>query len=224
MHAATGPSYVEEATESAVAAAKEDMKAVVTCRRMVTGRTITLRFVKCEDVDVRAHCNDISSTTLRSVMREQRGIKLREALDWMALSAHLLWRCKASWSHEARLGTGCCIKFQESTEKLLLPETPRSYQEPPSFDDPPSLQELGLDVLFESTSSTEQPPLLEGSTSHDISPPFKEPQLPEEPQAPGKPLGTNHRKRRFSATGLETSVETLEGPVSAGVAVHDAEV
>ncbi len=96
--------------------------------------------MKCEKLDARADYNDISSTALREVMRKETGIKPREALDWMALSADLLWRCRSSWIDKARLGTGCRIKFQEPMEGLQLHESPISYMDRPHYDDPPSLE------------------------------------------------------------------------------------
>ncbi len=113
------------------------------CKRQVQGQKLTLRFVKCDDVDPRADYNDISSTKLREVMSTKRGVKLQEALDWMALSADLLWRRKASWIDKARLGTGGLIKFQRSTKELLLPENCLSDEESASSEDPRRLRSLG---------------------------------------------------------------------------------
>lgn len=212
IYPATGTGYVEEATETAVATAIRELKAVLTCQRQLEGRTINLRFVKCEGVDLLADYNHISSTTVRDVMSKEHGIKLREALDWMALSADLLWRCKDSWIDKARLGTGCCINFQESTEELRLPETPRSYESPPSFDEPRSPEELELVEANEESPSIEKPPSLENPTSHEITPSFEE--LPPK----------NEKKRRFSATGLEADIEVLEELVGRGIFAEDAEV
>lgn len=220
-HPATGPGYVEEATETAVAKATEELKAVLTCQRQVEGQRITLRFVKCEDVDSRAKYNDISSTTLREIMVKERGIQLRAALDWMALSADLLWRCKASWIDKARLGTGCCIKFQESTEQLHLREKPAAYKEfggvgdvPVSalLEKSPSLKELGLVKAVE-TSPPIEPPI-----AHDTSPSFEEPPTPKGPPPP------TNKKRRFSATGFEDDVEILDEFDGNGLLAEDADI
>lgn len=72
IYPATGPDYVEKTTEAAVAKAISEMKAVSTCKRQVEGRTISLRFVKCEDIDTRAKYNDISSTIVRNFMNKQK--------------------------------------------------------------------------------------------------------------------------------------------------------
>ena len=206
--------------------ATEEMRAVLTCRRQTDGRTLTLRFVKCEEIEERANYNDISSTTVREVMSTKSGIKLREALDWMALSADLLWRCRASWIDKARLQTGCCINFQEPAEELLMPEEPRSYEEPPSFDKPRSLEELGLLATIEKPSpSIDMPPsLVEDPTSHEMFPSFEEPRSPNEPQPPEEPWTVNGKKRRFSATGLEADVEVVDGLVDGEALAQDAEV
>lgn len=191
-----GPGYVEKATEKIVAKATEELKAVITCRREVGGRTLTLRFVKCEDVDSRAEYNDISSTILRKAMREKKGVKLKEALDWMALSPHLLWRYQAPWIDKARLGTGCCTSFQALTEEFRVPE------ESTFFEKPPSLEELGLVEAV--PSSLEKPPPLEDTTSHDLSPSFEETQSLDDSLLRKEPSGMTNKKRRFSETELET--------------------
>ena len=131
---------MESDVEKTLAKQIEDMKAVLECQNLLEDRGLTLRFVKCEDVDPRADHNDISSTRLREVMRKTSGVELKEALDRMALSAQLLWRCRESWIEKARLGTGLCIKFQKSTEEFLLPEDSTSDEEPASCENLLSLE------------------------------------------------------------------------------------
>ena len=212
-------------TETIVAKALEDLKAVLTCqRKLEDGRTITLRFVKCEELDSRKQYNDISSTIVRGIVVKQSGIKLREALDWTTLSADLLWQCKASWIGEAKLGTSCSINFQPSAEDLLSLEEPPSDEEPPSFDEPRSLEELGLVKVVTSSPSAEEPPPLEDTTSHEVSPSIKEPQTLKESQMPKEPSSEMNKKRRFSETGLEAEVEIRESPVGGGHLAEDPKV
>ena len=187
---------MKEATETIFARVVEEMKAVVTCTRRWQFQTLNLRFLKCEDVDPRAAYNDISSTTLREIMSRKSGIKLREALDWMALSGDLLWRCRASWIDKARSGTGSCINLEESIEELQRPESPRSYEEPPKFDNPPSLEELKLTQPFEQSPPIEEAPSLDPSKLQEESPTVEERQPLEEL------LATNNKKRKFSEMGL----------------------
>lgn len=207
MDPGIGDNFVETATETNFARAIEELKAVVTCKRQLSDRTLTLRFVKCEDIDPRANYNDISSTTVREVMRSKKGVRLKEALDWMALSSDVLWRYRDSWIDKARLGKGCCIKFQE------LPELSMSYPEPSHFDHPPSLEVLGL--VRASQSSTEEVPSLESPTLQEDSPTIEEPQQLEKLQQLVKfqqldePPHTNPKKRRFSETGLEDDIKIL---------------
>lgn len=214
----TGPAYVDEATETVLAKVTEELKAVVTCRRQVEGRTLNLRFVKCEDVDSRANYNDISSTVIRNLMSKKHGSKLREALDWMALSADLLWWCKASWIDEAKLGTGCCINFPEAAKELHLPEKHRSYESTPS------LGERGLMKVIEVAPPSEELPPLEEPPSHEISPSFEEPRSLEQHPVPEKSTTTNNKKRRFSETGQEGEIGFMDDCVGGGVLAEDAEV
>ena len=194
---------MQEATEAIVAKLIEETKGLVTCTRLELGRNFRLQFVKCEDIDPRATYNDISSTILREVMTTKKGVKLREALDWMALSADLLWRCRSSWIDKARSDKGCFINFQESMEELRQPGPPCSYEKPPHFDDPPSFEKLSrvhlrVSRLLSSIKRSAQP---EAYTCQDNPPNYEEPQ----------PLGDlppiNTKKRRFSVTGLEEDVD-----------------
>ena len=215
MYSHTGHAYVEEATKTYVARAVQELKAVVTCERNLGDQTIALRFVKCEDVDPREDYNDISSTVLREIMSTKTGVKLREALDWMALSADVLWRCKASWYKKARLKTGYCIKFGQIPELPMPYEESGFYEEPPHFDDPPSLEDLGLVETLERSSSIKEPPSLESPAMQEDSP------INEEPQSFGEPPPTNRTKRRYSEAGLEDDMEALGA--SAGGSVFVAE-
>ena len=189
---------METTTETNLARAVEELKAVVKCKRQLGHQTLNLRFVKCEEVDPRADYNDISSTILRKVMRNQTGVKLKEALDWMALSSDLLWRYKDLWIDKARLGTGCRITFQD------LPELPMSYPEPPHFDDPPSLDVLGIVEASEPSPSTEEVPSLESPAL------LEEPPTSEEPPSQEELLPTNPKKRNFSATGFDDDIKLLD--------------
>ena len=184
-----------------VAKAIEETKGIVTCKRLGYLKNFRLHFVKCENTDPRETYNDISSTMLREVMSTKKGVRLREALDWMALSADLLWRCRSSWISKARSARGCRITFQASIEELRQPEPPRSYEEPPHFDDPPSLDELGISQVLEQSPSTKGSDSPEASTFQNI-PPFI-----QEPQSPVDPPPINNKKRRFSATGLEEDAD-----------------
>ncbi len=209
--------YVQEAIETTVAKTIKELKAVVICRRSLASQTLTLRFVKCENIDARADYNDVSSTALRKVMRKKTGVKLKEALDWMALSADLLWRCRSSWIDKAKLGTGCRIKLQEPIEELQLPESPISYMEPPHYDDPPSLEELKLRNPGLSLS-VEEPPSLEPPMVHEDSPTTEKPQLLDEPPTIGS------KKRRFSATGLEDDIEIVGDSAGGKLIPEDADI
>ena len=177
-------------------------------------RELTLRFIKCEAVDPRADYNDISSSILREVMSTKSGVKLREALDWMALGADVLWRCRASWIDKARLGTGCCVKFDQLPKFPMRHEESGFYEDPPHFDDPPSLEDRGLVKVLEKSSSVDEPPSLESPALQEDSP------IIEEPQSLGEPPPANHKKRRFSAAGLEDDGEVL-GDLAGPVLVAD---
>lgn len=155
---------------------------------------------------------------------EERGIKLREALDWTTLSADLLWQCKASWIGRARLDDYCCINLQPSAEDFLSLEEPPSDEEPPSFDDPPSLEELGLVKVIPASPSAEEPPPLEDAMSHEVTPSMKGPKTLEEPQLPEEPTNKMNKKRHFSETGLEAEIEIKGDPVSGGYLAEDQEV
>ena len=136
---------MDDTTETTGTKVLEEMKAVLTCqRRLDDGRTITLRFVKCEDIEPRKNYNDISSTIVRKIMTKQNCVKLKEALDWMVLSADLLWHCRASWIDKARQGIGHHISFQLPTEDLSPLEEGSTDEEHPSFDDLPPLKKLKL--------------------------------------------------------------------------------
>lgn len=240
---------MEETTKATVAKATEELKAVLECRRKLDdGQWITLRFVKCQNLAPSERYNNFSSTDVREVMRRQEGIKLKEALDWMALSADLLWRCKASWIDEARLGVNFCINFQPSTEDLLSLEEPPSYEDPPSYDDPPSLEELDRVKNIKASPLVEEPPLLEYSTPYDVSPSIQEPQTTEEHplleyssphdvtlsikepqtlealQVREETSGTLDKKRHFSETGLEAEAEITGNSVGGGCLAEDAKV
>lgn len=56
---------------------------------------------------------------------------MKAVLNWMALSADVLWQYKGCWIEKARLGTGCCISFQPSTEELQMSEISNSLEKPP---------------------------------------------------------------------------------------------
>ena len=187
---------------------------MVICKRDVENQRLNLRFIKCDAVDPRADCNDISSSTLREIMSTKSGVKLREALDWMALGADVLWQCRASWIDKAKLRTGCCVKFDQLPELPVPHEETGFYEEPPHFDDPPSVEELGLYELLEESSLVDEPPSLESSALQDDSP------VVEEPQSPAEPPQVNLKKRRFSETGLEDDVEALGDLAGAGVVLN----
>ena len=181
-------------------------------------RKITLRFIKCEAVVPRANYNDISSSILREVMSTESGVKLREALDWMALGADVLWWCRASWIDKARLGTGCCVNFDQLPQLPLPHEESGFYEEPPHFDDPPpvpSLEELRPVEIFEETPPVDEPPSLESPALQEDSP------IIEEPQSLAEPPPTNWKKRNFSATGLKDDIEVLGDSAGGGVVVKE---
>ena len=212
-YAGTGQAYVEKAVKAYATRAVQELKSVVTCKKDFGDRKITLRFVKCEAVDPRANYNDISSSTLREVMSTKSGVKLKEALDWMALGADVLWWCRASWIDKARLGTGCCIKFDQLPAFPMPHAESGFYEEPPHFDDPPSLKELGWEEVFEKSSSVDEPPSLESPALQEDSPNI------EEPQSLAEPPQTSPKKRRFSATGLEDNGDALGDSAGGGVVV-----
>ena len=216
LNSGTVRAYLDETTETYYARAVEDLKAVVTCTRHLGDQTTTLRFVKCGDVDPRANYNDISSTKLREVMSTKTGVKLREALNWMALSADLLWLCKNSWLDKARLGMGCCIKFDQLPAGISEPD--EEYEDPPHFDDPPPLELLGLAEVFEQSPSIEELPTLESPTLQEQLPTVVEPQSLEEPPH------TKSRKRHFSATGLDHDPEVLVNPAGGGLGAEGTKV
>ena len=184
MHSGTGPGYVEKATEAAVAKATEELKAVLTCQGQVEGRTIILRFVKREDVDSRADYNDISSTIVRNIM-STKGDRL-ETLNWMALSAQVLWQYKDCWDDKARLGKESCIRLQQSAEELQIPEKPKPFEQPPPLEEPPSSD--GLPPLQKPERETKVPPSIEDLPAfesfapREISHSCEEPQSLEQPE------------------------------------------
>ena len=210
---AAGDAYVEKAVEAYATRAVRDLKSVVTCQEDLWDRKIPLRFIKCEAVDARANYNDISSSTLREIMSTKTGVKLREALDWMALGADVLWRCRASWVDKARLGKGCCIKFDQVPEFPMPHEESGFYEEPPHFDDSPSLERLKLVNVLERSSSVNERPSLESPALQEDSP------IIEKPQSLAEPPQTSSKKRRFSATGLEEDGEALGGSAGEGVVI-----
>lgn len=183
-------------------------------------RRITLRFIKCDAVDPRASYNDISSSILREIMSTKSGVKLREALDWMALGAEVLWCCRASWIAKAKLSRGGCVKFDQLPELPLPHEESGFYEEPPHFDDPqplPSPEELGLVKASKESPSVDEPPSLESPALQEDSP------IIEEPQSRVEPPPTNCKKRRFSATGLKDDAEVLDDTAGAGVLVNQGD-
>ena len=142
---------------------------------------------------------------------------MKATLNWMALSADVLWQYKDSWIDKARLRTGCCIKFQESTKELQMPKNSKSLEKHPSLEKSRSLGEFGLIEAVETPSSAKDLPSLDHSASREISS-FEEPQSSEQLRP------TNMKKRRFSATGLEANVQVLNGSVGCGGFFHDTEV
>ena len=210
----TGQVYVENGAETYLARAVQDLKAVVICKRDVEDQRLNLRFIKCDAVEPRADYNDISSSILREIMSTKSGVKLREALDWMALGADVLWQCRASWMDKARLRTGCCVKFDQLPELPMPYEETGFYEEPPHFDDPPSLEERGSYEVIEESSLVDEPPSLESPALQDDSP------IIEEPQSPAEPPQVNRKKRRFSETGLGDDVEALGDSAGAGEVVN----
>ena len=232
-HLEIGEAYVKEAVETDLSRATEDLKSVMMCERHMGNQTIKLRFVKCDDTDPRADYNDISSTSVRKIMNKEKGIKLREALDWMVLSADLLWRYRSSWIDKATLGAGSCIKFNEPRDELQLPEAPELYEEPPSFDDPPTLEELGLAKVstdsspveeevglpesFKKSPAVDKSSTLEQPALQDISPTAEDLQSLKRPHSLSEPLPPDNKKRRFSATGLEENVEVLGHLAGSGI-------
>ena len=196
----TGDTYVKETTEAIFEKAVEDSKAIVSCRRLGS-QTFRLLFVKCEDIRPRSTYNDISSTILRNVMSTKKGVRLREALDWMALSADLLWLCRSSWMGKARQRGGDCINFQQSIEELRQPQPRRTYEKPPHFDNPPSIVKILEKEKRELASELLE---LAQVTSQDNPPTFEDPELLENlPPINQRKLPINQKKRKFSATGLE---------------------
>lgn len=155
---------------------------------------------------------------------------MKAVLNWMALSAYVLWQYKGCWIEKARLGTGCCISFQPSTEELQMSENSKSLEKPPSLRKSRSLGELGLPELFEPSPSIKDLPSLDHSASREVSRSFEEPQSLdqlqpfEQPQFFEQPQPTYTKKRRFSATGLEADVEILDDSIGRGVLAEDVEV
>ena len=202
--------------EAAVAQAIEDLKAVATCQRYVNGQTLTLRFVQCGK-DKRKGYNDISSSDIRRIMHRGNGAKLKAALDWMALSAEVLWAHQNFWIEQARLGTGSLVTFLDFTEEFVISEGSSSDTATTPSEISPTLEELGLvKVVEESPAIPEQrptstPPISNAPSLTDPSPypsPSREksePQSPNEPepQPPNEPQDPNDRERRSSETGLE---------------------
>ena len=220
-----GPEYVEKTTETAVTQAIEDLKAVLTCQRNVNGQMITLRFVKCGEKERRKKFNDISSSDIRKIMHKRHGAKLKAALDWMALSAEVLWVYQNLWIDEARLGTGLLVKFLDFTEEFMLSEDSSSDEGTTPNEIPPSLEDLGLVKAIEKSPSISKqlptspppipkPPSLNNPIQPNPSPSFEklEPRSPKnhQTQPPPEPQNPNERKRRFSETGLEAEREVLD--------------
>ena len=230
-----GPAYVEITTESVVLQAIEDLKEVLTCQRTVDGQTLDLRFVKCvkhviyvrvgrKYVDSgkretsRMEFNDISSSEIRRIMHKKDGAKLKAALDWMALSAEVLWVYQNLWIDEARLGTGSLVKFLDFTEEFVLSEGTSSDAETTPSEIPPSLEDLGLAKMDKKSQSiSKQPQTSSSAISRALSLLKSRPNPSEkpEPQPPNTPQDLNDRKQRSSKTGLEAvekSPSILEEP------------
>ena len=217
-----GSVIVVNPIEAAVAQAIEDLKAVATCQRYVNGQTINLRFVQLGKGD-REDYNDISSSDIRKIMHRGDGSKLKAALDWMALSAEVLWAYQNLWIDKARLGTSSLITFLDFTEEFVISEGSSSDTATTPSEISPTLEELGLVKKVEqSPAIPEQPPTSTPPISnapslpHPPPPPSAsfakaEPQSPNdpEPQSPNEPQDPNDRERRSSETGLEAVEKSL---------------
>ena len=217
MSPVADPSCIGKVSETVVVKTTKDFKGVLICkqRHLPEGQALTLRFLKCDDVDPREVYNDISSTILRDAMHKKTGVKLKEALDWMALSSDILWRCKYFWIKKARKGTGGCVSFNISIEEMHLSRPPTVYEMPPW------VEKCELAEPSKARSASEPAPSLEDPTSQDpeTTPSFEQPRSPEESRLGENPPETNSKKRLFSATGLGDEAEVLSDPGPVGGAI-----
>ena len=211
-----GSMIVVHPMEAAVAQAIEDLKAVATCQRYVNGQTLNLRFVQCVK-NGRKKFNDISSSDIRQIMHRRDGAKLKAALNWMALSAEVLWAHQNFWIDKARLGKGALVTFLDHTEDFVISEGSSSDTVTTPSETAPTFEELGLvKVVAESPAIPEQPPTSTSPISNapsltnpppNLSPSFEksEPQSPNdpEPQPPNEPQDPNDKTQRSSEAGLE---------------------
>ena len=211
----TGYAYVEGFDSAYIAKILEELESIAECERVWSSGKITLRFVNRWVADPRAECNDISSTMLRAIMHTEKDDRLKEAMDWMALSADLLWHYRSSWIEKARSSTGERINFLQSVDELepsgnsIKCKTPMS---PPNFNDPPSLEQLDLLWEAEVSLSEEEFFSLSNSMLQEESPSAAEPQPSAQP-----PSAVKKQKRKFSAAGLEDDVEKVNDPAEDGV-------
>ena len=97
----TGPTFVEEATEKALESILSDMRNILHCQRQMNGKKYTIRFVKANRSCCQEWKNYTSSSELREAMSNPRSKLMKTALDEMALSADVLWRCRSQWSEKA---------------------------------------------------------------------------------------------------------------------------
>ena len=240
-----GPAYVENTTESVVIQAIKDLKEVLTCQQTRYGQTLTLRFVSMKHAiyvkvgkkyvksgkkaTSRKKFNDISSSEIRKIMHKKDGAKLKAALDWMALSAEVLWVYQNLWIDEARLGTGSLVKFLDFTEEFVLSEGSSSDAETTPSEIPPSLEDLGLAKMDKKSQSISKQPQTSSSAILKALSRKKPPANPSEKPEPQSPTGLepqpldetqdpNDRKQRSSETGLEAVEKspsiTEEPPIS----------
>ena len=79
-----------------------DMKNILSCQRWINGQLCEIRFVKAERSRCQEWKNYTSSTELRKAMSNLPNSVLKAALDEMALSADVLWRCKSKWVEKAK--------------------------------------------------------------------------------------------------------------------------
>ncbi|KAL6719865.1 hypothetical protein ACLMJK_001786 [Lecanora helva] len=104
--------FVERTTLTSVAKALRDLERVLFCEYVFKGRYIQIRFVKAETTSRKSkRMREISSSTVREVMRKKDGGSLRAALAGMALSPDILWHHRAAWKSAAKGGTGACVNF-----------------------------------------------------------------------------------------------------------------
>lgn len=98
-----GEASAERATDQTLESTLNDMTNIIYCRRQISNKTYTIRFVKAKRQDFK-QCKDYSSSSelRRATSSSKCGKHLKMVLDEIALSADILWEHGAQWMEKAK--------------------------------------------------------------------------------------------------------------------------